>query len=282
MTSAPTPTAVPTPEPGETRGVVSNGWLASNSMFADYGAPRGKRAAGATAISLGLHAAIFLLIGYFTYQAASTVAPVQEAITKLIFLQEAGPGGGGGGNPAPAPPRPLEIPKPKAPTPIPVAPVVPTVVPPPPTFSAPVMTPDASLAQATGSASVSLASYGGGGRGTGLGSGTGSGVGPGTGGGFGGGAYMPGAGISNPELLVEVKPTYTADGMRAKIQGRVTVEAVVLESGAVGEVRVVRSLEPGLDQKALEAARKWVFRPARKDGKPVPLRIQIELDFRLY
>jgi protein TonB len=282
MTSAPTPTAVPTPEPGETRGVVSNGWLASNSMLADYGAPRGKRAAGATAISLGLHAAIFLLIGYFTYQAASTVAPVQEAITKLIFLQEAGPGGGGGGSPAPAPPKPLEIPKPKAPAPIPVTPVMPTVVPPPPTFTAPVMTPDASLAQATGSSSVSLASYGGGGRGTGLGSGTGSGVGPGTGGGFGGGAYMPGAGISNPELLVEVKPTYTADGMRAKIQGSVTVEAVVLESGAVSEVRVLRSLEPGLDQKALEAARKWVFRPARKDGKPVPIRIQIVLDFRLY
>lgn len=283
MTTAPTPAASPVPEPGQPRGVVSNGWLASNSMFNDYGATRGKRAAGATAISIGLHALIFLSIGYFTYQAATTIAPVQETITKLIFVQQAGPGGGGGGSPAPAPPRPLAIPRPKVPTPVPMVPLTPpTVVPPPPALTAPVMTPDANLAQATGSATVSLASYGGGGRGTGIGSGTGSGVGPGTGGGFGGGAFLPGTGIQNPEVLVEVKPTYTPDGMRAKIQGIVKVEAVVLETGAVSEVRIVRSLDPGLDQKALDAARKWIFRPARKDGKPVPIRIQMELEFRLY
>jgi protein TonB len=282
MATAPASTPTATPD-SAAAGVVSQGWLASNSMFADYGAPRGKRAAGATAISLAIHALIFALIGYFTYQAATTVAPVQETFTKLIFLQQPGPGGGGGGSQAPAPKKELSIPKPKAPDPLPVPQVTPpSPIVPPPTLVTPVVTPNATIAQATGSSSVSLANLGGGGRGTGIGSGTGSGVGPGRGGGFGDGAYMPGAGIVNPELLVEVKPGYTADAMRAKVQGLVYVEAVVLENGTVGDVRVVRSLEPGLDQKALEAARKWIFRPARKDGKPVPLRISIELRFSLF
>ena len=76
------------------------------------------------------------------------------------------------------------------------------------------------------------------GTGTGIGSGSGSGLGPGSGGGTGGGFYRPGNGVAMPTVISEVKPSYTADAMRQKIQGVVMVEAVVMPDGGVGQVNV--------------------------------------------
>ena len=84
------------------------------------------------------------------------------------------------------------------------------------------------------------------GQGTGIGSGDGAGLGPGQGGGVGGGAYRPGNGVSPPRLLREVKPQYTAEAMRAKIQGTVWLEVVVQPDGTVGDVRITKSLDPGV------------------------------------
>jgi TonB family protein len=116
-----------------------------------------------------------------------------------------------------------------------------------------------------------------------VGSGDGSGLGPGYGGGFGGGAYRPGNGVTPPTLVREVKPNYTADAMRAKIQGVVWLEAVVMTDGSVGQVRVTRSLDPtfGLDQEAEKTVKKWVFRPGTRLGQPVPVLIEIEMSFTL-
>jgi periplasmic protein TonB len=285
-TSASLP-GTPTPDPLRPGEVGSDGWLGTQSIFGTYDAKRGQRAAGATAVSVGIHVALFLIIGFLTYQAATNEEPRPSPSATLVYLEQPGPGGGGGGSPAPAPPKPVSIPKT---TPLPPPPVAPTPIPvveppPPPKFAAPVMTPDATLAQATGAASVSLAEYGGGGRGTGLGPGAGSGVGPGTGGGFGGGAMQPGAGIKYPELVREVKPAYTSEAMRAKLQGSVQLEAVVLANGTVGDVRVVKSLDRvmGLDQEAIKAGRMWIFRPATdREGKPVAVIITMILDFRLF
>ena len=121
------------------------------------------------------------------------------------------------------------------------------------------------------------------GRGVGSGPGDGSGLGPGYGGGFGGGAYRPGNGVTQPKLLREVKPNYTAEAMRAKIQGVVWLEAVVLENGSVGQVRVIRSLDPtfGLDLEAERTVKKWVFAPGTRLGQPVPVLIEIEMSFTL-
>jgi TonB family protein len=121
------------------------------------------------------------------------------------------------------------------------------------------------------------------GSGTGVGSGQGSGLGPGYGGGTGGGAYRPGAGITLPVVLREVKPAYTADAMRAKVQGSVWLECIVMPDGSVGEVKVTRSLDPifGLDQEAIKAAKLWKFRPGMRQGEPVPVIITIELTFTL-
>jgi len=135
--------------------------------------------------------------------------------------------------------------------------------------------------------SESLGAGTGGGAGTGagqgIGAGQGSGLGAGTGGGTGGGAYRPGAGITLPVVLREVKPAYTADAMRAKVQGSVWLECIVMPDGSVGEVKVTRSLDPifGLDQEAIKAAKMWRFRPGMRQGEPVPVIITIELTFTL-
>ena len=121
------------------------------------------------------------------------------------------------------------------------------------------------------------------GQGTGIGSGDGAGLGPGQGGGVGGGAFRPGNGVSPPRLLREVKPQYTAEAMRAKIQGTVWLEVVVLPDGTVGDIRITKSLDPvfGLDQQAMDAARQWRFAPGTRFGEPVPVLVGLELYFNL-
>jgi protein TonB len=84
-------------------------------------------------------------------------------------------------------------------------------------------------------------------------------------------------------VLVEVKPQYTSDAMRAKVQGTVLLECIVGPDGAVDDVRVARSLDPtfGLDEEAKKAARRWRFAPGTRMGDPVPVLITIELTFAL-
>ncbi len=119
------------------------------------------------------------------------------------------------------------------------------------------------------------------GSGGGVGSGRGGGYGPGEGGGFGGGAFRPGGGVSAPQLVYRVEPEYTEEARKAKYQGTVVLYAVVDPDGMVRNVRVVRSLGLGLDEKALEAVRQWKFKPGMKDGKAVPVAASIEVTFRL-
>lgn len=276
----------PPPDQGPARdGIVSSGWLGSQSIFDQTDERHRKRTMGATAVSFAIHAG--LLVAFIL---AVTVAPEQllnrepPLEYKVVFLPEVGPGGGGGGSPAPAPPKPIEIPKHKTPTPVPIPVPAPVEPPPMPVLVAPIETSAATILQSSGTSSVSLAPFGGGGRGTGMGSGTGSGVGPGTGGGFGGGAYRPGSGIVNPTLLRQEQPKYTSEAMRAKIQGTVELDVVVLENGTVGDVQIAKSLDKsfGLDQEAIIAAKKWLFRPGTRQGQPVPIIVRLILEFRLH
>jgi TonB family protein len=119
------------------------------------------------------------------------------------------------------------------------------------------------------------------GAGTGAGEGQGAGVGKGTGGGTGGGPYGPGSGIEPPRVLTEVRPTYTDEARRRAIQGSVSLEVVVTDSGRVGNVRVLRGLGAGLDQKAIDAVRQWRFAPARRQGVPVDVVVQVSVEFNL-
>jgi TonB family protein len=94
--------------------------------------------------------------------------------------------------------------------------------------------------------------------------------------------YQPGAqGVTLPKVVHEVKPSYTRAAREARIQGVVTVEAVVLPGGAVGDLRVTAPLEPSLDAEAIRAVKQWRFDPGRKDGKAVPVQVMIDLTFTL-
>ena len=101
--------------------------------------------------------------------------------------------------------------------------------------------------------------------------------------GAGGDGVLPGNGVSWPRLMREVKPNYTADAMRAQVEGLVELEILVLEDGSVGNVRIVRSLDGryGLDQEAINAVRRWRFDPGRRLGKAVATRVGVELSFNL-
>ena len=120
------------------------------------------------------------------------------------------------------------------------------------------------------------------GSGGGVGSGSGPGVGPGSGGGIGGGVFRVGGGVSAPKVLYQLDPDYSEEARRAKYQGTVVLWLIVDQSGRARDLRVARSLGMGLDEKAIEAVKQWKFEPALKDGRPVAVQINVEVNFRLY
>jgi TonB family protein len=95
--------------------------------------------------------------------------------------------------------------------------------------------------------------------------------------------YQPGSGVALPRVIREVKPVYTPEAMRARIQGTVWLRAVVLASGEVGEVTVRKSLdeEHGLDVAAIDALKQWTFKPGTKNGEPVAVEVTVEMTFTL-
>jgi TonB family protein len=119
------------------------------------------------------------------------------------------------------------------------------------------------------------------GSGGGVGSGEGPGFGPGKGGGVGGGVYRIGGGVSSPQLVFKVEPEYSEEARKAKFQGTVVLYVVVDEKGLPRDLKVVRPLGLGLDEKAIEAVTKWRFKPGYKDGRPVAVAATIEVNFRL-
>jgi len=119
------------------------------------------------------------------------------------------------------------------------------------------------------------------GSGGGVGSGRGGGFGPGEGGGVGGGVFRVGGGVTAPALLYKVEPEYSEEARKAKYQGTVVLYVEVDPSGRPRNLRVVRSLGLGLDEKAIEAVQKWRFKPGVKDGKSVTVAATIEVNFRL-
>ncbi len=93
--------------------------------------------------------------------------------------------------------------------------------------------------------------------------------------------YKIGGDVSAPRLINKTEPDYTPEAKQAKIQGTVLLSVVIGKNGVVQNVQVTRSLDPGLDVKAMEAIRKWRFAPATRKGKPVAVRAAVEVNFRL-
>ena len=242
-------------------------------------------------IALGLLA--LLLVRYLTPANVQQGAlPIQ--LSNLVWFPDPRPGGGGGGggnarpgplrhaqirtDPVPVPAMPSEPQPPIEPQPLePLASRIPA--------RAAATAPGALLSGDRASASQGPGLGGGGelGDGRGIGPGRGNGLGPGIDTGTGGDAFRPGNGVTVPRVLSEVKPAYTAEAMRAKVQGLVRLECVVLPDGSVGRVAVVKSLDRsfGLDAEAVKAARQWRFTPGTRFGEPVAVLVIIDLEFRL-
>jgi TonB family protein len=98
------------------------------------------------------------------------------------------------------------------------------------------------------------------------------------------GIRRPGPGVTNPRVIREVRPNYTAAAMRQKVTGTVELEALVGVDGLVKDVRITKSLDKefGLDEEAIKAAREWRFEPATADGKPVPIVVTLVESFTIH
>lgn len=262
------------------------------------------------ASAMGFHGAILALIlfGFFAVEEVTEDSPFD--LPGLVFVVEAGPGGGGGGGgdeseeePAPllvqgddaalaavetAPdPEELVFDDPDEPNVEEEEEIAEDALDAPFETTAPDpemlagLIRDASALLDGRRAGSGSGGGGGTGSGGGVGEGDGDGLGEGTGGGFGGGAYRIGSGVDPPQLQRRITPEYTDDALARKIEGKVILEVVILKSGRVGPARVVRSLDAGLDGKAIAAVRQWTFVPGMFRGEPVDVLAEIEVEFRL-
>jgi protein TonB len=136
------------------------------------------------------------------------------------------------------------------------------------------------LSQFTGS------SFGTGGPG-GIGNGQGTGVGDKSGPSAGAGdqpygtVYRGGAGITMPILIHRVEPEFSDEARKSKLSGTVLIRAVIDSTGHTRDLKLARGLGMGLDEKAIDAVRQWLFKPGTKDGKPVAVSAMIEVIFHL-
>jgi periplasmic protein TonB len=95
--------------------------------------------------------------------------------------------------------------------------------------------------------------------------------------------FNPGNGVTLPTVVREVRPDYTEAAKTAHLEGTVVLSVVVRADGTVGDVSVDQSLDAtyGLDEQARKAAGQWTFKPGTKDGKPVAVRVHIQMKFTL-
>jgi protein TonB len=249
--------------------------------------PQRRRLSGAAVCSIAAHALAIGALLWLTYAQMRDQHQTTPEITtaRVVWVAMPGPSGGGGGSKAVAPPPPKLTPPPatrtlEAPAPT----VIPTEVTPPAPAPVEPAPPVAVVADAssTGAAGTTAAAPGDRpGRGAGPGDGTGAG--PGKDKGFGDGAYRPGNGVTSPIPIQRASPAYTAEAVRARAQGVITVQCIVEPNGECGDLRVVHAFTPpfGLDQQAMAAARRWRFRPGTRAGEPVPVLVNLEIEFNI-
>lgn len=255
-------------------------------------------------MSLAIHVSVVSLV-FLTATNSAVQEQVKQAVHLVApdiapYMPEAKPkpktmgGGGGGGDRSPLPPSKGKLPKPALKQFTPPMAVVnnpdpklvmdPTIIAPPD-----VALPQSSLNQwgdplaKLGPPSNGPGSGGGIGTGSGggVGSGSGGGFGPGSGGGVGGGVFRVGGGVTAPQVLYKIDPEYSEEARKAKYSGTVVLYIEVDPTGKARNLRVVKGIGLGLDEKAIEAVNKWKFKPGLRDGKPVTVAAHIEVNFRL-
>ncbi len=90
-----------------------------------------------------------------------------------------------------------------------------------------------------------------------------------------------GGGVLAPEKLVAPQPKYTEEARQARIQGIVILQAIIDAEGKVAEVKVLKGLTLGLTESALETVKTWRYKPATLNGKPVPVYMNLLINFSL-
>jgi TonB family protein len=221
-------------------------------------------------VSVAAHCAVVVL-ALFAFQSAK-VQPKLKSVTEIYFPLSAykpksqnAAGGGGGGQRALTPvakgtaPRfaPKQFQPPVAAVPKPLLAVAPTITAPAPQITA----------ENYGDPLSKL---------------TGTSAGQGINGfGNGSGVFTVGGGVSSPILISKVEPEYSDEARRAKYSGTVSLSVVVDEQGIPRDIKVVRPLGLGLDERAIQAVARWRFRPGLKNGRPVRVRATVEVSFRL-
>ena len=96
------------------------------------------------------------------------------------------------------------------------------------------------------------------------------------------GVYKVGGGVTAPTVIFAPEPQYSRKARAAGLEGRVVLWLVVSADGMPQQIKVQRSLGMGLDEEAVKAVQRWRFQPSTKDGKPVPVMINVEVNFKLY
>ena len=94
--------------------------------------------------------------------------------------------------------------------------------------------------------------------------------------------FKVGGNVKPPRAIYAPDPEYSESARRHKQQGTGVLRVIVTPEGKVGLIKVERVIGFGLDQKAVNAVCEWKFKPALKDGQPVPVEIEVEVTFRLY
>jgi periplasmic protein TonB len=220
---------------------------------------------------------------------------ISPYLADLPPAQRKAGGGGGGGNRTPTPPSKGAAPRfdwqqmaPPSATvniPKPELPVTPTLMGPPETKVPQVAMNWGNPTSVPGPPSNGPGAGGGigTGNGTGVGSGNGAGLGPGSGGNTGGGVYQVGGNVSAPIPIYDPQPEYSERAREAKYQGTDVLSIIVEPDGSVNQdIEVVKPLGLGLDEEAIKTVRTWKFKPAMRNGGPVPVRVVIEVTFRLF
>jgi len=91
-----------------------------------------------------------------------------------------------------------------------------------------------------------------------------------------------GGGVSSPVPIQVSQPDYTKEARKAKLKGIVLVGLIVDSQGLPQNVQVIRGIGLGLDEKAVEAVKEYKFRPAMLDGSPVPVELNVEVNFQIF
>jgi TonB family protein len=93
--------------------------------------------------------------------------------------------------------------------------------------------------------------------------------------------YRPlGQGITRPEVVTQIEPVYTPEAKAQRVSGVVIIQASIDDTGAVRETKILKPMPFGLSQAAADAVKQWKFKPAMLDGKPVPVKFTVTINFR--